>query len=288
MSTNQVNNQQLQPATPKFEEKTVDQVLSRIAQFQTVGDLRLPPNYSAENAVRTAWLILQETKDRNDKPVLEVCTRESIANALLEMVLKGLSPVKKQCYFIAYGSKLELEESYIGTIAIAKREAGVDEPFANIVYEGDVFEYEIDTATGRKKITKHEQKFENINPDKIRGAYAVVNFVDGSSNVEIMTMPQIRLAWAQGAARGNSPAHKNFPDQMAAKTVIGRALKIAIGSSDDSALFAGSGDQVTASVQAEIKENANKKEIGFNEPIVISSPEENSNKEDKGEKPDWA
>ena len=41
----------------------------------------------------------------------------------------------------------------------------------------------------------------------------------------------------QGATKGGSPAHKNFGDEMAKKTVIGRACKILIGMSDDSALF---------------------------------------------------
>ena len=82
----------------------VDTVLSKIKDFEEAGELKLPTNYSAANALKSAWLILQETKDRNDKPALVVCTKESVANALLDMVVQGLSPMKKQCYFIVYGS----------------------------------------------------------------------------------------------------------------------------------------------------------------------------------------
>ncbi|RZM21724.1 MAG: hypothetical protein EOO88_31790, partial [Pedobacter sp.] len=63
-----------------------------------------------------------------------------------------------------------------------------------------------------------------------------VNYVDGTRDCEIMTLPQIHKAWAQGGSKGASPAHKNFPDQMAEKTVINRALKIEVGSTDDSTL----------------------------------------------------
>ena len=43
----------------------------------------------------------------------------------------------------------------------------------------------------------------------------------------------IRKAWGQGAARGNSGAHLNFTDQMAKKTVIARACKIELDSTED-------------------------------------------------------
>ena len=50
-------------------------------------------------------------------------------------------------------------------------------------------------------------------------------------------MNQIRQAWEQGATKGQSPAHKRFPDQMAMKTAIGRACKLFISTSDDAGLF---------------------------------------------------
>ena len=48
-----------------------------------------------------------------------------------------------------------------------------------------------------------------------------------------MTLDMIRSAWGQGAAKGNSGAHRNFTDQMAKKTVIARACKIALDSTAD-------------------------------------------------------
>jgi recombination protein RecT len=155
-------NQSNLPATqtPITTEKTVDNVLEKIAAFQSAGELKLPPNYSPENAVRSAWLIIQDVKDASKRPALQVCTRDSIATALLDMVMQGLSPVKKQCYFIVYGDKLTCMKSYIGTVAISKRVANVKEPIANVVYEKDEFQYEINTVSGRKTIVKHIQKME--------------------------------------------------------------------------------------------------------------------------------
>ena len=125
--------QQPQQNLSIVQKDVVDTVLSKIKDFEEAGELKLPTNYSAANALKSAWLILQETKDRNDKPALVVCTKESVANALLDMVVQGLSPMKKQCYFIVYGSKLTLQRSYLGTLAIAKRVGGVKTAIANCV-----------------------------------------------------------------------------------------------------------------------------------------------------------
>lgn len=222
-----------------------EQVLARIEDFQKTGGMVLPKDYSVENHMKSAWLILQTTTDRSGQQALAVCTKESIANALLDMVLQGLAVSKKQGYFIVYGNKLEFQRSYFGTVALAKRTGGIKtEPVANVIYEGDEFIYTIDPKTARISIVKHEQKIENIDSNKIKGAYALVTLADGSTQVTIMSMAQIRAAWGQGATKGNSPAHKNFAEEMAKKTVIGRACKTIINSSDDAWLYEGKRDDM--------------------------------------------
>ncbi|WP_313418772.1 recombinase RecT [Sphingobacterium multivorum] len=284
MSNNQLaneNQQQQQAQVPqtqnnsavkKFTEATVEKVLQRVAEIQATGDLVLPVNYIPENAVRSAWLNLIEVKDRNDRPALDVCTPASISNAFLDMVTQGLSISKGQGAFIVYGNQLQFDRSYIGDIAIAKRTANVKEVNAVTVYQDDEFVYEIDSNSGRKKVLKHDQKLANIAMDKIVGAYAVVSYNDGSFDTEIMTMAQIRTAWAMGGSKGNSKAHNNFPDQMAEKTVIGRALKIEAGSSDDSTLLQGrQTDKVSADVKQEIKEKAHTKIADFEDAVVVDT-----------------
>lgn len=221
-----------------------EQVLNKIEKFQADGGLILPANYSVENHMKSAWLILQSTKDRDGKAALQVCTKDSIANALFDMVLQGLAVSKNQGYFIVYGNKLEFQRSYFGTVALAKRAGGMKgEPVANVIYEGDEFVYAIDPKTARISIIKHEQKIENIDNTKIKAAYALTTLADGSTQVTIMSMQQIRAAWQQGATKGNSPAHKNFAEEMAKKTVIGRACKMLINSSDDAWLYDGKKDE---------------------------------------------
>lgn len=277
-------NQQSSQATAvkKFTEATVDSVLSRISSIQATGELVLPENYIPENAVRAAWLILQEVKDRSNRPALEVCTRESIANAFLDMVTAGLSVAKNQGYFVVYGDKLQFDQSYIGKITVAKRTANVKEVNAVTVYKDDIFEYEVDANSGRKKVIKHKQSLANIDMTKIVGAYAIVTYNDGSTDTEIMTMGQIRSSWGMGGSKGSSPAHKNFPDQMAEKTVISRALKIEAGSSDDSAIInQQSHNNAQSEVNTEIALKANTKEVDFEEAEaeVIEEEKEEVNEE---------
>lgn len=254
-------------------EKTVDIVLAKIHELTNGGGLKLPANYSAENAVRAAWLIIQETKDMNKRPALEVCTKESVATSLLDMVIQGLNPLKKQGYFIVYGNKLVWQRSYMGTITLSKRVAGVKDVKAVPIYEGDQFKYEIDVKTGRKAVTEHVQDFLNIDPQKLKGAYAVVTLQDGTVYCEIMNMKQIQSSWNMGKGGGNTTAHKNFPDEMACKTVIGRALKVAIGSTDDADLFEEDEqpmDPALATVTNEISNKANKTELDIDEAEVLN------------------
>ena len=194
-----VNQQQPQEALA-VQKDVVDSVLAKINTFEENGELKLPANYSAPNALKSAWLILQDAVDKNNQPVLVSCTRESIANSLLSMVVQGLSPVKNQCYFIPYGKELQLQRSYLGTLAVAKRVGGVKTAVANCIYEGDKFVYSIDPETGLKKIVEHTQDLENLDADKVKGAYAILTTEDGRTIVEIMNMGQIRKAWMQGSS----------------------------------------------------------------------------------------
>ncbi|MFJ1431919.1 recombinase RecT [Capnocytophaga canimorsus] len=232
---NQQNTTKQEVALTINQKNITDNVLQRVNSLREHGALKIPKDYSPENALKSAFLILSETKDKNGNNALEVCTPNSIANSLLSMVVQGLSPMKKQCYFIPYNGQLQLNRSYQGSIAMAKR-VGLKDVVMNVIYEKDEFVYKINPETGRTEIVKHEQKLENIDISKIRGAYALTTMEDGTKQVTVMNIEQIRKAWLQGHGRGNTGAHNNFTDEMCKKTVINRACKQIINSSDDSYL----------------------------------------------------
>lgn len=252
-----------------------DSVTSRINELQEMGALTLPKTYAVGNELKMAFFALQEVKDKNGKPALEVCTKESVANALLKMAIQGLSVWKKQCDFIVYGNKLTCEREYHGTIALALRTGRVSGiPEAEIIYENDVFKYRI--VNGKKEVVEHAQDLENIDITKIKGAYAVVPLTDGTFYTEIMTIQQIRQAWMQGAMKGQSGAHKNFTDQMAKKTVISRALKLFISSSDDASLMENEAEPVPVEEKRETLE-----EVEFTEAEVVQDEPEKPEQSDE-------
>ena len=222
-----------------YKNKITDSVLNRIAALQK-GGITVPKGFSADNQIYLAFLKLTSMNDpASKKPVLSMVTPQSVANAMLTMCLKGLSMEKGQCTFIRYGNELQFQQEYHGTVALAKR-YGAGDPQAQVIYEGDEFEYEINPRTGKKVITKHVQKLQNISNDKIVGAWCLVPYAehpDWDPKVEVMTMDEIRRSWMQGATKGQSPAHRNFPQEMAKKTVIGRACKLFVSTSDDAGVY---------------------------------------------------
>lgn len=214
-----------------------EKVRQQIADLTKKNQIALPSNYSPENALKSAWLVLQETQTRDKKPVLQACTQASIQNTLFDMVIQGLSPAKKQCYFIPYGNQLQLSRSYLGTVAVTKRLKGIKDVKAHVIYEGDTFETEYDIATATVRIKEFKPSFGTIDIKKIIGAFAVIIGEEGPIHTEIMTIAQIKAAWNQGAAKGNSGAHNNFAEEMAKKSVINRACKAYWNTSDDSDLL---------------------------------------------------
>ncbi|WP_342495725.1 RecT family recombinase [Bacillus sp. FSL K6-0994] len=257
-----------------LQKNITDDVNNSLSRLKDEG-LVLPSNYNASNALKSAFFKLQDLKDKDGRPALESCSRESIANSLLDMVVQGLSPAKTQCYFIPYGKQLQLNRSYFGTQAVLKRLTNVKDIWANVIFEGDVFDYEIDG--GREKLIKHETKFENRDKPII-GAYAIVKTIDDMELLTVMTKKEIETSWSQAKTKG---VQNKFPQEMAKRTVINRAAKNFINTSDDSDLLVQAinnsteneydNDRVDVTpdeVKKEISENANSEiiDVGFNEP----------------------
>ena len=253
----------------KIEEKQItDIVFNKVVALQAKGAIDFPNNYSVGNALKSAYLILQEAKTREKKPVLQVCTQDSIANALLDMVVQGLNPTKKQCYFIPYGNQLTLSRSYLGTIALTKRLKGVKDVVAYPIYKNDKLDIGFDILTGKTKINEFKPALDHKAQDLI-GALGIVVGENEILYLEYMNMEQIRNAWNQGTMKGNSPAHKNFPDQMAIKTVINRVCKKYVNAADDSDkiadLISKTAEEVDNELEIEMAENANVKELPLDE-----------------------
>lgn len=215
--------------------KLVEDVLSRVNDITTNGGFMIPPNYAVENAVRMAYFMIAETVDKDKKPATEVCTSASIAEAMFRMVMQGLDPGKVQCYFIVNGTKLSLRRSYLGSIAVSKRVANVDDCYGVVIHEDDTFEYEM--INGKKKLIKHEQSFLNLDKPII-GAYAIATFTTGrEQELDVMTYKEIKESWKMSQNQTNNKLQTQFGPEAAKRTVINRCLKPIINTSDDANMY---------------------------------------------------
>lgn len=216
-----------------------DQVITRVNSLCEVG-FKMPADYQYVNAIKASMLVLQELKDKNGKPALEVCTQASIASALFEMAVKGLDASRKTCYFIVRSDKLCMNESYFGKALQVKRIYPNFDPRPVVIHEGDEFVYEIDPKNGCKKLVKHTQNIENLDKDFI-GAYMYIPTADGGQDLYIMSKKQILTAWSKSSSREQT-THKQFSEKMVGKTLVNSGCNMIINSTPDLAYASNGND----------------------------------------------
>lgn len=257
------------PAKAGSSPNIVAQVGNNVRQYLEKGTLFLPENYSPENALKSAWLTLQEGT------ALTSCTQPSIANALLDMVVQGLNPAKKQCYFISCGNKLVCQRSYFGDIALAERVNPGSEVYYSVVYDADDFEYDI--HLGKKRITKHKQTPANIDPSKIIGAYCGMVNADGEDmGADYMPIDRIKKSWAMSKTykEGQTTGpHGQFSEEMILRTVIRHRCKPIINGSNDQmlvdAMRRSQEDRTEAELDEQIALNGNGAVLAIEAPAPV-------------------
>lgn len=271
------NNQNTQ--LMKQEKDIFTSVMNRVRSFQMNGELIFPADYVPENALKAAQLKLYEVYDKNNRPALEVCTKESIANALLSTVVQGLNPDKKQCYYIVRGNKLCMDRSYFGDAHVAMTvDRNIADIVPKVVYEGD--EIEVETVKGKDIVTYHKTDPFNRDKSKIVGAYCNVIYNDGTYYSVIMTFDEIKQSWRQSPIKPvnedgsikKDTTHDKFTAEMCQRTVVRKACTPIINKSSDKSLIAkfareSALESAEAEVEAEIAENANKELIDFNDAV---------------------
>ena len=161
----------------------------------------------------------------------------------MDMVVQGLSPAKDQCYFIAYGNELQLRRSYFGTAAALLRLENITDVDAQVIYEGDQVNTSIDRH-GHLVLDTENTHLDWTNQDnELIGAYAIITTADGVDHLTIMTEKQIKVSWNQSKTHD---VQNKFGSEMAKRTVLNRAGKMFINTSDDSDLLTGAINDTTS------------------------------------------
>lgn len=215
--------------------------LTWLKSIKEKGQITMSDNYIAENALQNALFAMSKMKI-GDKPALEVANKDSIFDSLRRMLFEGLNPGKHQCAFIPRGNEITYMREYQGDMALAKRYSSkeIESIHWNTVYEGDNFIIKTNTD-GSQTLGLHESPADNRD-NEIKGAYCIVTYVNGKSQLEYMTMKMIFTAWKyhQKKTYGKNfdpkslnDTQTDFKSEMCMKTVIKRAMKSIINSSDD-------------------------------------------------------
>lgn len=210
--------------------KTQADVLALADSFIKTNNIITSKTYNVENAMVSLFTNVLSAKDKNGKSVLDTCTPLSIQNAVYECITKELTPSKKQTYFIPYGNELTSQTSYFGNVKMAMDVANV-KIHSQVVREGDSIDAEM-RANGTMLI-RHKPDIKSLNKPIIM-AYAVASNPATGEVVDsdIMTIEEIKKSWAK--SRSGGAVSKEFPHEMARRTVTNRLAKHFINTSDDS------------------------------------------------------
>lgn len=190
----------------------------------------LSKNYDLPRAMNSLYLNLVQVKDKNGRTALETTSPVSIQEAVEQCINNELSVAKNQGYFIPYGDKLTFQKSYQGNRKLARDLANV-EIYAQVVHDGDQFDYSI--RVDGTMVVSHKPNIKNIDKPIIC-AYAVATDINTGRvvNSDVMSITEIKKSWSKSRAGG--AVAKDFPVEMAKKTVISRLAKHFVNSSDDS------------------------------------------------------
>lgn len=181
----------------------------------------LPAHISPDKFVRTVLTAVTQTPD-----LLQV-DRRTLFNACVKCAADGLVPDNREAALVVFNVKSKdsgwtKTAQYMpmvrGLIKLARQSGEIATITANIVREGDEFEY----VLGDEERLIHRPNLETQGAPKL--VYATATFKDGSRQREVLTMADVAKSRAVSKAKDDGPWVKWF-DEMAKKTAIRRLLK---------------------------------------------------------------
>jgi len=210
-------NSALTPAQAKI--KTLAEALQRAsASMSAVAAKMVTPDKLIKIAVAAA----QRT------PLLLECTPQSVVRAVIQGAELGLTPgsALNQAYLVPFKNKktqqyeAQLIVSAQGLSELAYRSGLISTIQSEVVYEGDVFEFELGLAPKLKHIPS------GLTEDSahITHAYMVVTLKDGGQVFRVFTRSQIDRIRGRSQARDYGPWVTDYAE-MARKTVVKNGMK---------------------------------------------------------------
>jgi recombination protein RecT len=173
-----------------------------------------PKHLSADRLMRVALMTISRT------PKLAECTPHSLLNAFMTASQLGLEVggVLGEAYLVPYGKEATFLVGYRGLINLARRSGQIISIEAQVVREGDLFDFEY----GLELRFRHQPKAEV--DAQITHAWALARFRDGGHQLDVMTIRDVEAIRKRSRSATNGPWVTDFAE-MAKKTVVRRLCK---------------------------------------------------------------
>lgn len=201
----------------KKEASPVDQMAGILAKMAPEMQKALPKHISPERMMRIATTALRTTPD------LAQCSRASFLGAVLSAAQLGLEPNTPlaQAYLIPYRNQgvleCQLQIGYQGMLDLARRSGEVASIYAEVVYEGDEFEWTLGLERSLRHVPSRDLGREE---QPVSHVYAVAKLRSGDAVFVVLTRAQVEKYRKRG--RGKQPAWSTDWEAMARKTAIRR------------------------------------------------------------------
>lgn len=184
-------------------------------------DEALPSHVDRQRFMKTVGVSFSKSQK------LQMSTKKSIRESLINLAYLGLFPDGRLAYLIPYENKkagtieCQAQVDYKGYVELAYRSKQVLSIHADVIYEGDDFQFDLGRVL--KHVPWAWRKDKPTNRGKCLGAYCIVKMVDSEKH-EVMDVEQLDSIRKRSKSANSGPWVTDT-DEMRKKTVWRRASK---------------------------------------------------------------
>jgi len=200
--------------TPQENKDVVSQALQKATKRGTLAGLKhtqiqdvlngmktqiaqaLPKHLTVDRMIQMASSLIAKN------PKLGECSASSLVGAVMQASILGFRPVEAlgECYFVPYGGAVQFQIGYKGYVSLSRRTGELKTIYAEVVHQGDHFEYEL----GLEPKLIHKPKLDNDDASMTH-VYAVAKYKDGGYNFMVLSHYQVEKL------RKRNPMQKEKP-----------------------------------------------------------------------------
>jgi recombination protein RecT len=216
-------------ATKQMAKKPIDTFRDLLDKLKPQLQMALPKHVDVGRMIRICVTTLQRNPD------LLACTQESVLGCLFQCAQLGLEPdgLLGHAYLIPFNDKKNnrkictLIVGYKGLLKLARQSNEIASISARVVYSKDEFEYEFGLEDKLTHKPTHDE-----DPGEMTYAYAIFRYKGGGYHFDVMSKVEIDAIRARSKSGQSGPWVTDY-DEMAKKTVLRRASKMAPASIED-------------------------------------------------------